>query len=93
MIIDIIMWFILAKRRIRTGRGTRIIEVDDNDSAWAGNDFKKLQDARKKAASDKYITTGRGTGKIKFGDIQSTPTKSTKGMWVSSGRGTGKRKL
>lgn len=93
MIIGIIMWFILAKRRIRTGRGTRIIEVDDKDSAWAGNDFKKLQEARKKASSDKYITVGRGTGKIKFGDIGSTPTKSTKGMWVSSGRGTGKRKL
>ncbi|MBI1662123.1 MAG: hypothetical protein IS860_01195 [Nitrosopumilus sp.] len=83
----------MAKRKIRTGRGTRIIEVDDNDSAWAGNDFKKLQEERKKAFADKYITVGRGTGKIKFGDIASTPIKSTKGMWVSSGRGTGKRKL
>lgn len=83
----------LVKRKIRTGRGTRIIEVDDDNSAWAGKDFKKLQDARKKASSDKYITTGRGTSKIKFGDIESTPTKSTKGLWVSSGRGTGKRKL
>ncbi|MCE2505687.1 MAG: hypothetical protein J4F36_04305 [Nitrosopumilaceae archaeon] len=83
----------MAKRKIRTGRGTRIIEVDDNDSAWAGNDFKKLQEERKKEFADKYITVGRGTGKIKFGDIASTPIKSTKGMWVSSGRGTGKRKL
>jgi hypothetical protein len=44
-------------------------------------------------SADKYITVGRGTGKIKFGDISSTPTKSTKGLWVSSGRGTGRRKL
>jgi len=93
MIIGINILFILAKRRIRTGRGTRIVEVDDDNSSWAGSDFKKLQEARKKAASNKYITVGRGTGKIKFGDIGSTPTKSTKGMWVSSGRGTGKRKL
>jgi hypothetical protein len=93
MITDIYMWFILVKRKIRTGRGTRIIEVDDKDSSWAGNDFKKLQEARKKASSNKYITVGRGTGTIKFGDIENTPTKSTKGMWVSSGRGTGKRKL
>ncbi len=82
----------MAKRKVRTGRGTKIIEVDD-DSSWAGNDFKKMQEARKKAASDKYISVGRGTGKIKFGDIQSTPERSTKGLWVSSGRGTGKRKL
>ncbi len=87
------MWSILVKRKIRTGRGTRIIEVDDEKSSWAGNDYKKMQEAKKKAASDKYITVGRGTNKIKFGDIQSTPERSTKGLWVSSGRGTGKRKL
>ena len=82
----------LVKRKIRTGRGTRIIEVDDKDATWAGNDFKKLQEKRKEASKDKYITVGRGTGKIKFGDIQSTPIKSTKGMWVSSGRGTSRKR-
>ena len=83
----------MAKIKVRSGRGTRIIEVDDNAQKWQGEEFKKAQAARKKALENKYIITGRGTGKIKFGDIKSTVTTSTKGMWVSSGRGTGKRQL
>ena len=85
----------MAKKKIkvRSGRGTRIIEVDEDASKWSGEDFKKIQEARKAASKDKYISTGRGTGKIKFGDIATTKTTDTKGMWVSSGRGTGKRKL
>lgn len=61
----------MTKRKIWTGLGTRIIEVDDDDSAWAGNDFKKLQDARKKASSDKYIPVGRGTGKSIHSGLES----------------------
>lgn len=83
----------MAKIKIRSGRGTRIIEVDDNASKWAGSEFKKIQEARKSASSGKYVTVGRGTGKIKFGDIPTTATRSTKGMWVSSGRGTKKRQI
>lgn len=83
----------MAKIKIRSGRGTRIIEVDDNATKWAGKEFKQIQEKRKEASKDKYVSVGRGTGKIKFSDIQSTPIKSTKGMWISSGRGTGKRKL
>ncbi len=83
----------MVKIRVRSGRGTRIIEVDSDATKWTGDEFKQFQAAAKAGAKDKYITTGRGTGKIKFRDIQSTPQKSTKGMWVSSGRGTGKRKL
>ena len=76
------------------GRGTtrRVVEDKGKDN-WSGKEFKKHQEAQKAASKDKYITVGRGTGKIKFGDIPTTPTKSTKGLWVSSGRGTGKRKL
>jgi len=83
----------MAKIKVRSGRGTRIIEVDDDAQKWQGEEFKKAQAARKKALENKYIITGRGTGKIKFGDIKSTVSPSTKGMWVSSGRGTGKRQL
>ena len=75
------------------GRGTtkRIVEkVEDN---WAGAPFQKRQKEQKEAAKDSYITTGRGTTKIKFGDIPETTSVSSKGMWVSTGRGTGKRKL
>ncbi len=83
----------MVKIKVRSGRGTRIIEVDDDAQKWSGEEFKKIQAARKEAAKDKYVSVGRGTGKIKFGDIKTTTTTSTKGMWVSSGRGTGKRKL
>ncbi len=75
------------------GRGTtRRVEEKGKDN-WTGEEFKKHQETKKEASKDKYITVGRGTGKIKFGDIPSTSAKSTKGMWVSSGRGTGRRRL
>ena len=86
----------MAKVRIRAGRGRGFIWVDTDATKWTGNQFKEFQAASKDVATKsgiKYVTTGRGTGKIKFRDIPATQTKSTKGMWVSSGRGTGKRKL
>ena len=79
---------------IRIGsRGTSRRVSEKEQDNWSGKAFKEIQDARKRAAQDKYITVGRGTNKIKFGDISKTPTTSTKGMWVSSGRGTGRRKI
>ena len=79
---------------IRVGsRGTSRRVTEKEPENWAGESYKKFQESKKEQSKDKYISVGRGTGKIKFGDIPSTPTKSTKGMWVSSGRGTGRRKL
>jgi len=83
----------MTKIKVRSGRGTRIIEVDSDATKWSGDDFKKIQAARQEASKEKYVSVGRGTGKIKFGDIATTKTPETKGMWVSSGRGTGRRKL
>ena len=37
----------MAKIKVRSGRGTRIIEVDDNAQKWQGEEFKKAQEARK----------------------------------------------
>ncbi|MFN3654966.1 MAG: hypothetical protein ACK4TO_06530 [Candidatus Nitrosotenuis sp.] len=75
------------------GRGTtRRVSEKERDN-WTGSAFREHQEAQKKAASDKYITMGRGTAKIKFGDIASTPATSTKGMWISSSRGTKRRKI
>lgn len=76
------------------GRGTtkRISEKEEDN--WAGAPFQKHSKEKKEAAKDTYITTGRGTTKIKFGDMPETAASaSSKGMWVSTGRGTGKRKL
>jgi hypothetical protein len=75
------------------GRGTSRRVVDKIKDNWSGPGFKEYQKSQQEAAKDKYITVGRGTTKIKFGDISDVATPSTKGMWVSSGRGTGRRKL
>ena len=86
----------MAKVRVRAGRGRGFITVDTDATKWTGAQFKEFQAASKDAAEKsgiKYVTSGRGTGKINFTDIPETKVKDTKGMWVSSGRGTGKRKL
>lgn len=75
------------------GRGTTRRVAENEKENWSGDAFKKVQEVRKEKSKDEYITTGRGTNKIKFGDLPNTSTISTKGMWVSSGRGTGRRKL
>ena len=83
----------MGKIKIRTGRGTGTIEVDDDASKWSGDDFKKIQAARKKAASSRTVSSGRGTGSRKLGDMpESKKTPDTKGMTRSTGRGTGSRK-
>lgn len=87
----------MAERYVRVGgRGTsrRIVSKDEDTSNWTGAPFKAMMEKRKEATKDRYITVGRGTGTIKFGDM--TPTSgrpSGKGMWVRTGRGTGKRKI
>lgn len=77
------------------GRGTsRRVAREDEQNNWTGPAFKQYSDERKEAAKDQYISMGRGTAKIKFGDVSSSAgTASTKGMWVGTGRGTGRRRL
>jgi hypothetical protein len=77
------------------GRGTSRRVVDkDEQSNWTGPAFKQYSEEKKEAAKDQYISMGRGTAKIKFGDVSSSAnTTSSKGMWVGTGRGTGRRKL
>ena len=83
----------MGKIKIRTGRGTGTIEVDDDASKWSGDDFKKIQDARKKAAASRTVSSGRGTGSRKLGDMPESKSKpNTSGMTRSTGRGTGSRK-
>lgn len=76
------------------GRGTsRRVSEKESDN-WTGENYQELQKKRKEAAKDIYISMGRGTKKIKLGDIADTTGRPTgKGRWVSSGRGTGRRKI
>ena len=76
------------------GRGTSRKIVSKEADNWTGKAFANIAERRKKQAADRYISVGRGTGKIKFGDIaQSSGRPSGKGMWVRTGRGTGRRKI
>lgn len=83
----------MAKIRVRTGRGTGTIEVDDDPTKWSGDEFRKIQDARKKASANRMVHTGRGTGSRKLGDMPDPKARpSTEGMTRSTGRGTSSRK-
>ena len=85
----------MVKIRVRSGRGTRIIEVDSDASKWSGEQFKQFQEASKEAAKKsgiKYVTSGRGTGKINFSDIPEPKSRPEYKGTITSGRGTGKRK-
>lgn len=76
------------------GRGTsrRVSEKEADD--WTGDAYREVQKKRKDAAKDVYVSMGRGTKKVKLGDIAETSGRpSGKGRWVSTGRGTGKRKI
>jgi len=80
---------------VRVGsRGTSRRESDKEADNWTGKDYMELQKKRKDAAKDVYVSMGRGTKKIKLGDIAETSGRTTgKGRWVSMGRGTGRRKI
>ena len=76
------------------GRGTKRRISEKESDNWTGSAYRDVQKKRKEAAKDVYITMGRGTKKIKLGDIAETSGRPTgKGRWVSTGRGTGRRKV
>ena len=53
----------MGKIKIRTGRGTGTIEVDDAKQKISGDEYKKLQAAKKKAAANRMVHTGREIGR------------------------------
>ncbi len=83
----------MVKIRIRSGRGTRIIEVDSDATKWSGEQFRQIQAARKAAAGNRTISSGRGTGRRKLQDMPAPKERvESKGITRSTGRGTGTRK-
>ena len=83
----------MGKIKVRTGRGTKIVELDDSGKKWAGDAYKKEQAEKKKKAANRMVHTGRGTGSKRLGDIPEPSEKpSSKGMTRVTGRGTGTRK-
>ena len=82
----------MGKIKIRTGRGTGTIEVDSDATKWSGDEFKKLQEARKRAAGGRTVSSGRGTGRRKLSDTPEPKARPEYKGRISSGRGTGSRK-
>ena len=95
MRISILYVINMAKVRIRAGRGKGFIWVDTDASKWSGKQFKEFQAASKDKAEKggiKYVTSGRGTGKINFSDIPEPKKRPEYKGTITSGRGTGRRK-
>ncbi len=85
----------MAKVRIRAGRGKGYIWVDADATKWTGDQFKQFQEASKDKAEKggiKYVTSGRGTGKISFSDIPEPKKRPEYKGTITSGRGTGRKK-
>lgn len=59
----------MVKVKIRTGRGTSTIDVDVKDINFSGEEYKKIQADKKKAAGNVMVSSGRGTGRRKLSDI------------------------
>ena len=74
------------------GRGTKRRTTDTGKkSSFAGDSYKEYQNAKAKAAGNRTVTTGRGTGKRKLSSVTKKST-SAKGRTRVTGRGTGSRK-
>ncbi len=82
----------MAKIRIRSGRGTKIIEVDDDATKWTGEEFKKIQASRKEASKNVRVSSGRGTRSRRLGDTAAPKDRPEYKGTMSSGRGTGSAK-
>ncbi len=82
----------MVKIRVRSGRGTRIIEVDSDATKWTGEQFKEIQAARKASTGNRMVSSGRGTGRRKLSDIPEPKKRPEYKGTITSGRGTGKRK-
>jgi len=82
----------MAKIRIRAGRGKGFIWVENDASKWTGEQFKELQAAKKAAAGNRMVSSGRGTGRRKLSDTPEPKARPEYKGTITSGRGTGKRK-
>jgi hypothetical protein len=76
------------------GRGTSRRVTEKEQDNWTGEAYRERQKKAKEAAKNKFVSMGRGTKRVKFGDIAETSGRpSGKGMWITGGRGTRRRKL
>ena len=81
----------MAKVTRVSGRGTSRRKTDaSKKSSFSGDSYREYQEKRRKAAGNRTISTGRGTGRRK---LTAAPKKaSAKGRTRETGRGTGRTK-
>ena len=81
----------MAKVTRVSGRGTSRRKTDaSKKSSFSGDSYREYQEKRRKAAGNRTISTGRGTGRSK---LTAAPKKaSAKVRTRVTGRGTGRRK-
>jgi len=75
------------------GRGTTRRKTDTKKkSTFSGDSYREYQETKRKAAGNRSVSTGRGTGRRKLSSTTTTKRASTKGRTRSTGRGTSSRK-
>lgn len=75
------------------GRGTSRRVAEKSPDNWSGESFRDVARKKKESAKDAYVTVGRGTKKVKFGELGESKSVSAKGRYVATGRGTGRRRV
>jgi len=75
------------------GRGTTRRKTDTKKkSTFSGDSYREYQETKRKAAGNRSVSTGRGTGRRKLSSTTTTKRASSKGRTRVTGRGTGSRK-
>ena len=75
------------------GRGTTRRKTDaKKKSTFSGDSYREYQETKRKAAGNRSVSTGRGTGRRKLSSTTTTKRASSKGRTRVTGRGTGSRK-
>ena len=67
----------MGKIKVRSGRGTGTVEVDDGGKKWSGDEYRKIQAEKKQKSANRTIHTGRGTGLKRLGDIPEIKARSS----------------
>ena len=76
------------------GRGTKRRITEKEKDNWTGPVYREVQAKRKAATKGRYVSMGRGTRKVRYGDIKETAGRpSGKGRYISTARGTRRRKV
>lgn len=75
----------MVKVKVRTGRGTGIIEVDIQDISFSGEEYKQIQKLRKEKSGNALVSTGRGTGVRKLKDTPEPTSTDTPGTIINRG--------